>query len=284
MALVLDGLANGLQLALLAVGLTLVYGLGGVLNLAHGQVAVLAGITTAVALDAAAPPALALATGLAVAVAVVVAADVTVMRAAYARRGEARVLRSLLLTLGLAFTIDGLLALWQPFAALSLRIAGGPIDVLGVPMRRSSLAASALALAVLVALATFLRHTRHGRAVRATIEDEQGAQLCGIDTARVRTAVVALSAALAGVAAAAEAMTSSVGVADGTRLTTLALIVTVVGGLGSVVGTLAAGVLLGLVSTLGQALIGGPATLAVLLATAMVALLVRPAGLVVGRG
>ena len=55
MAAVLDGVAYGLQLALLAVGLTMIYGLGGVLNLAHGQFAVVTGIAAAVLLSAVLP-------------------------------------------------------------------------------------------------------------------------------------------------------------------------------------------------------------------------------------
>jgi branched-subunit amino acid ABC-type transport system permease component len=150
-------------------------------------------------------------------------------------------------------------------------------------MRRGSLAAAALALAALAVLIVFLRSTMHGKAVRSIIQDEEGAQLCGVNPARVRTGIFALSGVLAGLAAVAEGMTSSLGATDGTELTILALIVTVVGGLGSVAGALLAGLVLGLVYTMSQFYIGTFVTFVLLLLAAMVTILIRPSGLL-GRG
>lgn len=283
MAVVLDGIAYGLQLALLAVGLTLIYGLGGVLNLAHGEFAVVTAIATAVLLDAGLPTLVAVAAGVTIAAVLALVVDASIMRPVYRLEGEARVLLSLLLTIGLAFVIDGLLVSNYPFTQLNLDIAGPAIDLFGVPMRRGSLAASLLALIALAALTAFLRYTRQGKAVRSIIEDEEGAQLCGINPARVRTAVFALSGVLAGLAAVAEGMTSSLGATDGRELTILALIVTVVGGLGSVSGALLAGLLLGLVYTLSSVYIGAYVTFIILLLAAMVTILVKPSGLM-GRG
>lgn len=283
MAVVLDGLAFGLQLALLAVGLTLIYGLGGVLNLAHGQFAVVTAVATAAMLDGGTLLPVALPTGVTLAVAAALVTDATIMRAAYSLQNQERVLLSLLLTIGLAFVIDGLAATLYPFTELSLRVPGPPIPVAGVPMRRSSLAAAALALVVVAALVVFLRWTRQGSAVRSIIEDEEGARLCGIDPGRMRTVVFALSGGLAGLAAVAEAMRSSIGAADGTELTILALIVTVVGGLGSVTGALLAGVLLGLVYTVSLVTLGTYLTFVLLLLAAMLTILLRPSGLL-GRG
>jgi branched-chain amino acid transport system permease protein len=283
MAVVLDGVAYGLQLALLAVGLTMIYGLGGVLNLAHGQFAVISAIATAVFLDRGLPTVAAVLAGLALGALVALLTDATLMRPVYRLEGEARVLLSLLLTIGLAFTIDGLLIYNYPFTQLNLSISGPAIPILGVPMRRGSVAASVLALIALGALIAFLRYTRRGKAVRSIIEDEIGAQLCGINPSAVRTAVFALSGALAGLAAVGEGLTSSLGATDGNELTILALIVTVVGGLGSVAGALLAGLLLGLVYTLSQVYIGAYVTFIILLLAALVTILVRPSGLL-GRG
>ncbi|HSJ45350.1 MAG TPA: branched-chain amino acid ABC transporter permease [Euzebyales bacterium] len=283
MAVLLDGIAYGLQLALLAVGLTMIYGLGGVLNLAHGQFAVVTGISAAVLLDRGLGLAAALVIGVALAAVLALITDATIMRAAYRLAGEARVLLSLLLTIGLAFVLDGLLIYNYPFAQLNVRVPGPAVPVLGVPVRRGSLAASALALVALLLLIGFLRYTRQGKAVRSIIEDEEGARLCGIDPGRVRTGVFVLSGALAGLAAVAESMRSSIGATDGTELTILALIVTVVGGLGSVAGALLAGLLLGIIYTLSQVYIGAYVTFIILLLAAMVTILIRPSGLL-GRG
>jgi branched-subunit amino acid ABC-type transport system permease component len=254
-----------------------------VLNLAHGQFAVVTGIATAVILDRGLGLAAALAIGVALAAALALVTDATIMRAVYRLTGEARVLLSLLLTIGLAFVLDGLLIYNYPFTQLNIPVPGPAIPVLGVPMRRGALAASALALVALLVLIGFLRYTRHGKAVRSIIEDEEGARLCGIDPGRVRTGVFVLSGALAGLAAIAQGMTSSIGATDGTELTILALIVTVVGGLGSVAGALLAGLLLGIIYTLSQVYIGAYVTFIILLLAAMVTILIRPSGLL-GRG
>jgi branched-subunit amino acid ABC-type transport system permease component len=283
MAVVLDGIAYGLQLALLAVGLTMIYGLGGVLNLAHGQFAVVTAIAASLLLANDVPTVWAVLAAVALGAVLALAVDASLMRPVYRLRGEARVLLSLLLTIGLAFLIDGLLVYNYPSAALRLNVSGPAVNLLGVPMRRGALAASVLSLLALGALILFLRYTRRGKAVRSIIQDEEGAQLCGINPSRVRTAVFVLSGALAGVAAVAEGMTASLGSTDGVGLTIQALIVTVVGGLGSVAGALLAGLLLGIVYALATFHIGAYVTSIILLVAAMATILLRPAGLL-GRG
>lgn len=282
-AVVLDGVVLGLQFGLLGVGLTVVYGLGGVLNLAHGQLAVLGAIVTALRLDAGAPVVVAALTGLAAAGALGLVLDRTLLRAVYRRQGESRVLLGLLLMLGVAFVIDGVLGWRYPIEALSVRIAGAPVDILGVGMRRGSLLASGIALVVGVALVGFLRLTTVGKAVRSVIEDEVGAQLCGVNPATVRTLVLGLSAVLAALVAVTRSMTSPVTVDAGIDLTILALIVAVVGGLGSVSGAFAAGLLLGIVNTVSAHYIGSYITTVVLLGAAALTIVVRPSGLL-GRG
>jgi branched-subunit amino acid ABC-type transport system permease component len=278
-AVVFDGIVLGLQFGLLGVGLTLVYGLGGVLNLAQGQIAVLAAIVVALTVDAGAATLVAVVAGVAVAGAVGLGLDLTLMRPVYRLTGERRVLLSLLLLLGVAFIIEGLLTWRYPIEALSLRVGGGPVDVLGVRMRTGSLVASAISLAIGVALMLYLRLTAFGRAVRSVIQDETGAELCGINPAVVRAVIFALSGVLAGIVAVTRSMTSPVTVDAGIGLTTLALIVAVVGGLGSVAGALLAGVLLGIVNTVSAYYIGSYVTAIVLLAAAAVTIVVRPSGL-----
>ena len=104
-AVVLDGIVLGLQFGLLGVGMTLVYGLGGVLNLSYGQAAVLAAMVVALSLAAGVPALVAAGAGLLVAAAGGVVLDRTLMQPVYRQRGEHRVLLGLLLTLGVAFVI-----------------------------------------------------------------------------------------------------------------------------------------------------------------------------------
>lgn len=282
-AVIFDGVVLGLQFGLLGVGLTIVYGLGGVLNLAHGQLAVLGAIVAALRLDAGAPVVVAVLTGLAAAGVLGLLLDRTLLRPVYRRRGEPRVLLGLLLMLGVGFVVDGVLGWRYPIEALRVRIAGAPVDVLGVGMRRGSLLASAIALGVGAVLVVFLRWTTAGKAVRSVIEDEVGAQLCGVNPATVRASVFALSAVLAALVAVTRSMTSPITVNAGIDLTILALIVAVVGGLGSVSGAFAAGVLLGIVNTVSAHYIGSYVTTIVLLGAAALTIVIRPSGLL-GRG
>ncbi|MFW5933356.1 MAG: branched-chain amino acid ABC transporter permease [Actinomycetota bacterium] len=282
MAIVLDGIVFGLQLSMLAVGLTLVYGLGGVLNLAHGQLVASAAVTGSVVVGAGLSPPVAITLAVLVPGILGLLLDRTLMRPVYRLAGEPRVLLSLLLTLGVAFALDGALIHFQPQARLSLSLPGPSVEVLGVTMRSGSVAASVITVAVLGVLIGLLRHTRWGRVIRAVAQDERGAQLCGVNPAAVRSRVFVLSGLLAGLVAVTQGLVASVGAASGADLTILALIVTVVGGLGRVSGALSAGVLLGIVHALATHHIGAFFTVVVLLATAMLVILVRPSG-ILGR-
>lgn len=278
-AVIMDGIVGGLQLGLLAIGLSLLYGLGGILNLSHGAVAVAAAMTASLAMGAGWPAGVAAVAGIAVAATIGLVLDQTIMRPVYRIEGEHRVLLSLLLTLGVAFVLDGVLQARYPNEAMSLRIGGGAIPILGVRMRVGSLFAAGISVVAIGAVITFLQATRAGRAVRSVIQDEEGARLVGINPARVRTLIFGLSGALAGLVAMTESMTAPVTVSSGFDFTILALIVTVVGGLGSAGGALFAGVLLGIVNAISSYVIGAYITSIILLAAAAITILVRPAGL-----
>jgi branched-subunit amino acid ABC-type transport system permease component len=275
----LDGMVLGLQFGLLAAGLTLVYGLGGVLNLAYGQMAVVAAITVSLAMDAGLGAVPAVGLGLLVGGVFGFLLDATLLRPVYRLSGEARVLLSLLLTLGVSFIVDGFLNWRYPLKALSLHIGGGAVEILGVPMRRGSLLASAITLVTFAGLFVFFRYTALGRAVRSVIEDEEGARLVGIAPHRMLRLILVLSGVLAALVAVTRSMVSPVDTTSGLSITVFALIVTVVGGLGNVAGALLAGVLLGVVYVVAASLIGTYISLILLLGAAALTILIRPAGL-----
>ena len=278
-AVILDGIVLGLGLGLLGVGLTLVYGLAGVLNLAYGEIAVLAAIIVAQLIAGGVPAGLAAVIGVLAGATAGILIDLTLMRPVYRERGGHRVLLGLLLTLGLAFVIEGVLTWRDPLGALSINVAGGPVRILGVPLAVGSVWASVIAVAVGAALLVFFTATTFGRAVRSVIQDEPGAQLVGISPPLVRTVIFGLSGALAGLVAVTQAMTAPVSVTAGFNLTVLALIVSVVGGLGSVPGAFLAGVLLGIVDSASATYIGHYITSIVLLGAAALTILVWPSGL-----
>jgi branched-chain amino acid transport system permease protein len=276
---ILDGIVLGLQFGLLATGLTLIYGLGGVLNLAYGQIAVVSAMTVALAIDAGMPVLPAVGLGLLAGGLFGLLLDLTILRPVYRLRGEARVLLSLLLTLGVSFIVDGYLNWRYPLKALNLFIGGGAIEILGVPMRRGSLVASAITLVTITGLFVFFRSTALGRAIRSVIENEDGARLIGIDPKKMLRLILVLSGILAALVALTRSMIAPVDTTSGLSITVFALIVTVVGGLGNVVGALLAGIILGIVNVIAADLIGSYISLIILLVAAAVTILIRPAGL-----
>jgi branched-chain amino acid transport system permease protein len=278
-AILFDGIVQGLQLSLLAVGITLIYGLGGVLNLAHGQFAIVGGLATALLISSGLHPVLASVAGIAAAGALGIAVDRTLLLPAYRFRGEERLLLGLILTLGLSFVIDGILNTAFPEFSLTLQLPVAMMDVAGIPMRTAGLASSAIVIAVFAALFAFLRWTLLGKTIRSIIENEVGAELCGIDPGRTRTLIVCLAAMMAGLAGVVQGLFSSLGSEMGPEFTTLALLVAVVGGVRSIDGTLAAGILLGIVNAFASHYVGAYVAYIILLSAAMATILVRPTGL-----
>jgi branched-chain amino acid transport system permease protein len=278
-AAILDGIVLGLQYGLLGVGLTLIYGLAGVLNLAHGQVAVLGAIIVSLLMGDGVPVVPAAAIGIAAASAFMVLLDQTLMRAVYRQEGERRILLGLLLMLGVSFAVEGFLTWQYPVQQLGIRISGEAVPILGVPMPVGALVASGVAMSAALLLVAFFRGTVLGRGVRSVIQDEAGARLCGVNPSAARTLVFGMSGALACLVAVTRSMTGPIGYGNAIAFTTLALIVAVVGGLGSVPGAFLAGLLLGIVDRLSSTYIGTYVTTIVLLLCAALTIVVRPSGL-----
>lgn len=278
-AALLDGIVLGLQYGLLGVGMTLIYGLAGVLNLAQGQIAVLGAIAVSLLMDEGLPVVIAAMIGIVAAAVFMSALDLTLMRAVYREEGERRVLLGLLLMLGVSFVVEGFITWRYPVQQLGIRIDGDAVPILGVRMPVGALVASAIAIVIGLLLMVFFRYTTLGRGVRSVIQDEAGARLCGVNPSTVRTFVFALSGALACTVAVTRSMTGPIGFGNAIAFTTLALIVAVVGGLGSVPGAFLAGLLLGIVDRLSSTYIGTYVTTIVLLLCAALTILLRPSGL-----
>ena len=215
---------------MLGVGLTLVYGLGGVLNLAYGEFAILGAIVASHLTAGGASNAVAAVLCVAAAAGAGVLLDFTLMRPVYRQKGEHRTLLSLLLTLGLAFLLEGLLTWRDPLGAYYINITTKPVVIFGVQMGFGSILASAIAIAAGALLLAVLSATTFGKGVRSVIQDEIGAQLIGISPRTMRAVIFAVSGALAGLVAVTNALTAPLTVTDGFNLTIYALIVSVIGG------------------------------------------------------
>jgi branched-chain amino acid transport system permease protein len=185
----------------------------------------------------------------------------------------------LILTLGLSFVIDGYINYIFPDFSLTLSLPVPSVNIAGIPMRTAGLMTSFIAILVFVALFAFLRWTLLGKTIRSLIENETGAELCGIDPGRTRTLIVGLAAMLAALAGVAQGLFSSLGSEMGSEFTILGLLVAVVGGVRSINGALVAGVLLGIVNAFASRYIGAYVAFIILLSVAMLTIFLRPNGL-----
>jgi branched-chain amino acid transport system permease protein len=249
----LNGLGFGLMLFLLAAGLTLVFGIMDVLNLAHGSLFMSGAYVAAQAHQQSGSFVAAIA--LAVLVTVVVAAllEVLLMRQLYKRDHLAQVLA----TFGVILVADDIVKMiWGPSPVMAPTPAAlsGPIEIIdGLPYPAYRLVI--LGAGVLIALALYLlvNHTRVGMRVRAGASDRPMAELMGVHVGRIFNGVFLLGAALAALAGALMGPIVAVQVGMGEQILIPALVVLVIGGIGSVRGAFVAALLVGLVDTIGRA-------------------------------
>ena len=274
-AITVDGLAFGASLALLGVGITLVYGLGEVLNLAIGAFAVIAAIAASLLTGEGVALPIAAVAGLGLVGVFGLVIDRTLLSLVYRSDGEERILLGIFTTLGLAVLLEGVLVNLVS-SRYSLPLDVSPIDVGTTVVTGTSVVSIVVATVVLAVLFAFLNRTFLGKATRTIFQDERGAQLVGIDPRKIRTLVFVLSAVVAGLAGLLVAARSNVGVGNAFQFTTFALIVSIVGGVRSLVGAVVAGALLGLVNTLANFFIGSYVATIILFGAAIVFLLFRP--------
>lgn len=278
----LNGLSYGMLLFLLAAGLSLIFGMLGVVNFAHGAFYMLGayvGLTVTVATGSfwaalvVAPLALA---GLGALV------EVGLLRRLPAGRDH---LAQILLTFGLALVADEVVkVIWgadirsiRPPAALA-----GATEVAGVTFPAYRLFVTALGAAVATALFLVIEQSRLGAIVRAGVADREMTSAIGIDVGRVLTAVFALGVGLAALAGVAAGPVLAAYPGMGSEILSRAFIVVVIGGMGSLRGSALASLLVGAAETFGQALL--PTLAMALIYLVMVAVLVvRPGGLAGSR-
>lgn len=270
-----DGLAFGVFLALLGVGITLVFGLGEVLNLAIGAFAVLTVLIATLVVDAGQGLVVASLVALVAITVFGLVVDRTLLSLVYRSEGEERILLGIFTTLGLTVLLDGILINFFP-SRYTLPLDIGVVSVGEAILTGSSVAIIAIGAVVLAALFAFLRGTFLGKATRTVFQDERGARLVGVNPRKIRTLIFVLSAAVAGLGGLVFAVGSAVSVASGFQFTTFALIISIVGGVRSLVGAIVAGILLGLVNQFANFFVGSYIATIILFTAAIVVLLVRP--------
>src|ERR1044071_5147198 len=199
---------------------------------------------------------------------------------------ELRIKNSLLIGFGLTLVLHTLaIRFWTADErAVTTTYAGAVLRMgaFAIPLVR--LSSLVLGFAVLSALHLFLTKARWGRAIRATAEDWEAAALMGIPVGRTYLLAFALGTALAGIAGGLVSVSYSISPSIGVEWTLKALIVVVLAGLGSLLGSFAGGIVLGLAEATSVTFLGGPYREVVGLVLFLVLLLLRPQGLFGERG
>lgn len=281
--LTITGLGLGAMYFLVASGLSLIYGLMGVLNFAHGAfitVGAYAAWWMAGQLGGSAGVQLVVggAFGLVAGAALAAFVELVFIRPLYRRPVE-----QVLVTVGLALALGALVqGIWGNDAR-TFPTPGWMVEttsVLGASIPNNRFVVIGAAAAVLAGLTAFLRFTRFGLIIRAGVENRAMVTALGIDVRRAFTIVFALGGALAALAGVLSGVYfGSIDPARGTSLLIFAFIVVVIGGFGSIGGSAVAAVTVGLVQQYANYYASaGTGDLAVVLLLAAV-LLIRPTGL-----
>lgn len=269
----LNSFAFGAILFLLAVGFSLIFGLMRVANLAHGALFMLGGYiaTSAVGLGFA---------GAVLAAGAACAVFGGILERTLIRRLAGRELAQVLGTLGLAFIIaDQCLLIWSgdPIAQPAPEALRGAVGFGGIVFPAYRLALVALALVAFVGIWALVERTTLGARIRAAVDDREMARAMGIPVSRLFTTVFCLGAGLAGIGGALAAPIMSVYPGLDSEMLPLALLVVILGGIGSLTGALAGSLVIGLVYTFGQMLLPDLAYV-ILFLPMVVVLAVRPQG------
>jgi branched-chain amino acid transport system permease protein len=184
-----------------------------------------------------------------------------------------------LATFGLLFVFQGLAQLVWSGDLRGYSYMSSPVHLPGATVALNRLVALFGAIAIALALFGVLRYTRFGRALRAITIDPIAASLVGVDVRKYSALAFAAGGALAAVSGMLVSTFISFSATIGVEYTLKALIVVILAGVGRVTGTLAAGLLLGVVESVGGYLIDSALTIAINFALFMAVLLWRPTGL-----
>ncbi len=258
-ALLIEQLLNGLQLGvmlfLMAAGLTLIFGVMGLINLAHGSLYMIGAFACATVAAATGSFWIGLIASLAAAAGVGAIIEVAVIRRLYDRDHLDQVLATFALILILS---EG--ARWL-FGSFPLYLDIPPLLQGAVPLPGGGqyqlyrLAIIGVGVAVAIGLYLLISRTRLGMRIRAGESDREMIGALGVDIGTLYTVVFALGAALAGLAGALVGALQSVQVGMGEPVLILAFVVIVIGGIGSIKGALVGAVIVGVVDTMGRFLL-----------------------------
>jgi|DewCreStandDraft_1066081.scaffolds.fasta_scaffold02404_3 branched-chain amino acid transport system permease protein len=290
------GLSNGAILALIALGYTMVYGIIELINFAHGDVFMLGAMTALTLIQV-----LALAPGLPAStlvpllllvlvgtMATTATLNVLIERLAYRPLRRAPRLAPLITAIGMSFILMNIGLHWKGPSYVTFPPLIPSIDLLNevlglrtvVSLRTTDLFVVALTVPLLLGLNWFVRHTRLGKAMRATAQNQEAAALMGIDINQTIALTFLIAGALAGAGGFIQGLYYQSARFDmGFRAGLMAFTSAVLGGIGNLTGAVLGGFLIGLIWALSDFLFDPKWTLVVVFGILVLIIVFRPSGL-----
>lgn len=276
----ISGISLGSVYAIIALGYTMVYGIAKMLNFAHGDVIMIGGYMSFIAVSKMNLPGW---LSVVVAMAVCTILGVLIEGLAYKPLRSATSLAVLITAIGVSYFLqNSALLIWgatpkvySPLVTGTIKLFEGKLSISYV-----SLLTVAACIIIMVGLTLFTAHSKIGKAMRACSEDKGAAQLMGINVNRTISITFAIGSALAAIAgvllcSSYPTLTPTTGSMPGIKAFTAA----VFGGIGSIPGAFLGGILLGIIESFAKAYISTQLSNSIVFAVLIVVLLVRPAGL-----
>ena len=273
-----SGVLIGLIYALVAIGLTMIFGVMDIVNFAHGEFLMLGMYSTfwlfsLYALD----PLLTLP----LTVMMLFAFGVLLYKLVIVRIINAPMLSQVFTTFGIMILLRGVAQfLWKPdFRSIENSSVSGTVKLLGIQLGKPQLVAGVGAVVVTGLIYYFLNKTRLGAALEATASDKEAARLMGIDSHKMFSLAWGIGAACAGAAGVLLSTFFPIFPDVGANFILLAFVVVNLGGFGSVTGAFWAGILVGVIEVMGGLLLGPQYKTAIVLVLFLGVLMFRPQGL-----
>ena len=252
---VLNGLQFGVMLFLMSAGLTLVFGVMGLINLAHGSLYMIGAFAAAAIASWTGSFWLGLVASLMAAAIAGVIVEIVIIRRLYKRDHLDQVLATFALILLFSEAMRWIFGAFPLFLDVPEILSGTLSLPLGIEYSKYRMMIIVVGILIAVGLFSLISKTRLGVRIRAGESDREMIAALGVDISKLYTLVFALGAALAGLAGAMVGAIQSVEVGMGEPVLILAFVVIVIGGIGSIEGALVGAILVGLTDTLGRFLL-----------------------------
>ncbi|TWJ18403.1 branched-chain amino acid ABC transporter permease [Geobacter argillaceus] len=274
----ISGILIGGVYALIGIGLTIIFGVMRVINFAHGDLLMLGMYATYFLFTL---------LGVDPFVSIVFTIPLMFLYGGVLQKVFInRILNSLpqnqiLLTIGLGLIMSNavMLAFTSDYKILTTSYSSGSVDILGISVSQPLAISFAITAAITALLYWFLLKTDTGQAIRATAQDREAAQLMGINVNRMSIIAFGLGASLAGTAGALISPTYYIFPQVGSTFTLKAFVITVLGGMGSIVGATLGGILIGIAESIGGVYLGSGWKEVIVFVLFLLVLLFKPSGL-----